>query len=291
MLKNMKKALSLTLVTAMVVTICPQGQLVNISAADNTPYCISEGRPVYVSSGKNEDYAVDGDTSTRWESDYKNKIEWMYVDLGAKADLDHVYLKWEAAYAKSYQIQFSNDEENWTTVYTKGNGSGSEETPEETVKPGAMAISVGSKKKKDNGTVSAGFSWSAVSGAVTYKIFVENNGQEEVATAPDGFTFDKDSRLDLNNEVKLLEGTHKYIVRAYNSKGEVITSGEVTISGDVTVEETTEAPTNSGETTPVVDDKEQTIDLTKIIDNKEGRQARYVRVLMTEKALPAYGYS
>ena len=45
----------------------------------------------------------------------------MYVDLGAKADLDHVYLKWEAAYAKSYQIQFSNDEENWTTVYTKGN--------------------------------------------------------------------------------------------------------------------------------------------------------------------------
>ena len=57
----------------------------------------------------------------------------MYVDLGAKADLDHVYLKWEAAYAKSYQIQFSNDEENWTTVYTKGNGSGSEETPEETV--------------------------------------------------------------------------------------------------------------------------------------------------------------
>ena len=291
MLKNMKKALSLTLVTAMVVTICPQGQLVNISAADNTPYCISEGRPVYVSSGKNEDYAVDGDTSTRWESDYKNKIEWMYVDLGAKADLDHVYLKWEAAYAKSYQIQFSNDEENWTTVYTKGNGSGSEETPEETVKPGAMAISVGRKKKNDNGTVSSSFSWSAVSGAVTYKIFVENNGQEEVATAPDGFTFDKDSRLDLNNEVKLLEGTHKYIVRAYNSKGEVITSGEVTISGDVTVEETTEAPTNSGETTPVVDDKEQTIDLAKIIDNKEGRQARYVRVLMTEKALPAYGYS
>ena len=46
----------------------------------------------------------------------------MYVDLGAKADLDHVYLKWEAAYAKSYQIQLSNDEENWTIVYTKGNG-------------------------------------------------------------------------------------------------------------------------------------------------------------------------
>lgn len=210
--------MSLTLVTAMVVTICPQGQLVNISAADNTPYCISEGRPVYVSSGKNEDYAVDGDTSTRWESDYKNKTEWMYVDLGAKADLDHVYLKWEAAYAKSYQIQLSNDEENWTTVYTKGNGSGSEETPEETVNPGAMAINIGKKQKNDNGTISSVLSWNAVSGAVTYKIYVENNGKEEVATAPDGFTFDKDSRLDLINNVRLLEGIHKYIVRAYNLK-------------------------------------------------------------------------
>ena len=112
----------------------------------------------------------------------------MYVDLGAKADLDHVYLKWEAAYAKSYQIQLSNDEENWTTVYTKGNGSGSEETPEETVKPGAIAINIGKKQKNDNGTISSVLSWSAVSGAVTYKIFVENNSQEEVATAPDGFT-------------------------------------------------------------------------------------------------------
>ena len=69
----------------------------------------------------------------------------------------------------------------------------------------------------------------------------------------------------------------------------LLQSGEVTVSGDYTVQETTKAPT--GETTPVVDEKEQTIDLTKVITNKEDRQARYVRILMTEKALPAYGYS
>ena len=40
-----------------------------------------------------------------------------------------------------------------------------------------------------------------------------------------------------------------------------------------------------------MDEKEQTIDLTKVITNKEDRQARYVRILMTEKALPDYGYS
>ena len=48
-----------------------------------------------------------------------------------------------------------------------------------------MAINIGKKQKNDNGTISSVLSWSAVSGAVTYKIFVENNGQEEVATAPD----------------------------------------------------------------------------------------------------------
>ena len=52
-----------------------------------------------------------------------------------------------------------------------------------------MAINVGKKQKNDTGTISSVLSWNAVSGAVTYKIYVENNGKEEVATAPDGFTF------------------------------------------------------------------------------------------------------
>ena len=136
-------------------------------------------------------------------------------------------------------------------------------TPEETVKPGAIAINIGKKQKNDNGTISSVLSWDAVSGAVTYKIYVENNGKEEIATAPDGFTFDKDSRLDLTNNVRLLEGIHKYIVRAYDSKGEVITSGEVTISGDFTEEETTtEAPTTAApaqeETTTATPVQEET---------------------------------
>lgn len=292
MFKKMRKAVSFALVVTLITTMCPMGQLVNTKADTDTSYCISEGRHVYVSSGSNEDYAVDGDISTRWESEYKNKTEWMYVDLGKTADIDYIYLKWEAAYAKSYQIQFSNDEENWTTLYAKGNESTSEETPEETAKPGAIAIKTSSKKLNSNGTVSTIFSWDAVSGAVTYKIFVENNDEEEVATAPDGYTFDKNSRLDLINEVKLLEGTHKYIVRAYDKDMNVITSGEITLSGDYNVEETTtKSSSQNDESNVITDEKEQTIDLTKILKDEKDRQARYVRIYMTEKALPAYGYS
>ena len=41
------------LTLAMVVTICPQGKLISIKAADaedNTPYNLSKGRPAYASS-------------------------------------------------------------------------------------------------------------------------------------------------------------------------------------------------------------------------------------------------
>lgn len=69
--KVIKKVISLILVSAMVITVCPQTKLVNISAAENNePYCISEGRPAYVSSGNNEEFAVDGDLMTRWQARY-----------------------------------------------------------------------------------------------------------------------------------------------------------------------------------------------------------------------------
>lgn len=129
MKKSIRKIISIFLVLAMVITICPQMQIFTVSAAEsNEPYCISAGRPVYVSSGKGEEYAVDGDFSTRWESGYDNTVEWMYVDLGKKTDLDHIYLEWENAYAKSYKIQISDDEENWRDVYSRGNTSEPEET-------------------------------------------------------------------------------------------------------------------------------------------------------------------
>lgn len=89
---------------------------------------LSYGRPVYASSQAGEssaaEYAVDNNTSTRWQAKQSDQNEWLYVDLGKEADIDQVYLYWEAAYAKKYQIQVSNDEDNWTTIYTKGQAKG-----------------------------------------------------------------------------------------------------------------------------------------------------------------------
>ena len=53
MSKVLKKITAIMLTLAMVVTICPQGKLISIKAADaedNTPYNLSKGRPAYASS-------------------------------------------------------------------------------------------------------------------------------------------------------------------------------------------------------------------------------------------------
>jgi hypothetical protein len=83
--------------------------------------------PVVISSQDgtlNAANAVDGNATTRWGSAEGVDPQWIYVDLGASYPINHVVLKWEAAYARSYQIQVSNNASTWTTVFTTTTGNG-----------------------------------------------------------------------------------------------------------------------------------------------------------------------
>jgi len=61
------------------------------------------------------DKAVDGDTATRWSSDYTAN-EWFVVDLGKLTQINTVKIIWERAYATKYKILVSEDNETWTNV-------------------------------------------------------------------------------------------------------------------------------------------------------------------------------
>ncbi|WP_405929807.1 discoidin domain-containing protein [Streptomyces griseus] len=67
--------------------------------------------------------AVDGSFDTRWASEWADQ-QWIQVDLGASASFDHVQLVWEAAYAKAYTIQTSDNGQDWNTVHTETAGNG-----------------------------------------------------------------------------------------------------------------------------------------------------------------------
>jgi hypothetical protein len=91
------------------------------------PGNLALGQPVTVSSTEapqvGGDSAVDGSTATRWSSQYADP-QWIYVDLGASYPINRVVLQWEAAYARAYQIQVSNDASTWTTVFSETSSNG-----------------------------------------------------------------------------------------------------------------------------------------------------------------------
>ena len=63
----------------------------------------------------NASKAVDGDLTTRWSSRFLDN-EWIAVDLGTCYLLNLVKLYWENAYATSFDIELSQDGEQYTCV-------------------------------------------------------------------------------------------------------------------------------------------------------------------------------
>ncbi len=282
MKKGTRKVLSFALILAMVVTMCPTGQLFNVSADDNTPYCISVGRPVYVSSGDNESNLVDGDMSTRWQADGDDKNEWLYVDLGKVADIHDVYMKFEAAYAKSYEIQFSDDEINWRTVYVKGKSAS--DTEEEETGPLPMTLTRSDFSKSGDATVTT-LSWSEVSGVSYYYIYLDDVEDNIQATAADGYPFGGNWGNRTSCEVMIHDGEHTYTVVAYDENDQELLRSSMIIDSTKIEEETT----TEEETGEVEDPTEQYITFDDLGESE--RQARYVKVIMTERELEAYGCS
>ncbi|WP_309049446.1 glycosyl hydrolase family 8 [Streptomyces sp.] len=89
---------------------------------------ISTGKPATASSieasGFEPGLSVDADTTTRWASAEGIDPQWLRIDLGSSHLISRVKLNWEAAYARTYRIQTSQDGASWTDVHTTSAGDG-----------------------------------------------------------------------------------------------------------------------------------------------------------------------
>ena len=93
---------------------------------------ISQGKPATASSTENAgtpaSAAVDGNTGTRWSSAFSDP-QWIQVDLGATANVTQVVLNWEAAFARSFQIQTAPAATGpFTTIFSTSTGAGGIQT-------------------------------------------------------------------------------------------------------------------------------------------------------------------
>ncbi|KKC30564.1 hypothetical protein CDSM653_00419 [Caldanaerobacter subterraneus subsp. pacificus DSM 12653] len=88
-------------------------------------------KPATASGNQNSELtpekAVDGAFYSRWAS-RKQDNEWWKVDLGSVVKVKGVTIWWERAYAKTYSIQVSTDDVNYTTVYSTTSGDGGVDT-------------------------------------------------------------------------------------------------------------------------------------------------------------------
>jgi beta-glucanase (GH16 family) len=87
---------------------------------------LSYHKPVEASSSRDDSdcrhcdpaKAVDLGPATRWATrDPSSTPGWIFVDLGAPADIRQVTLQWAAEYARTYEIQVSPDATSWTAIY------------------------------------------------------------------------------------------------------------------------------------------------------------------------------
>lgn len=119
------RARSAAVLTAL--TLCASALVVASAPGWAAETLLSQGKPATASSIEDAtltaDKAVDGNAGTRWASAEGVDPQWIRIDLGAVATVSRIRLNWEAAYAKSYRVEFSSDGSTWATKYTTAAGT------------------------------------------------------------------------------------------------------------------------------------------------------------------------
>ncbi|MBQ9339564.1 MAG: discoidin domain-containing protein [Paludibacteraceae bacterium] len=90
------------------------GSVSPVEVYDTNFALASNGASATSSSGVASN-AIDGNNGSRWESSAMDPQEFM-VDLGQARIFNTVQIRWEGAYAKTFDIDVSSDGETWTNV-------------------------------------------------------------------------------------------------------------------------------------------------------------------------------
>ena len=119
----------------------------DLTLADLTGYPeinLSSAKVIDISSEVNDsntgDKMIDGNYESRWESKSEDP-QYFTIDLGKSEEIGGIKIYWEAAAAKNYTIQTSNDNKNWTTVFVRTNGNGGQKNGDQNRNSGLESIS------------------------------------------------------------------------------------------------------------------------------------------------------
>jgi len=86
-----------------------------VSSFDITPDWAPEPDPMAT---------ADSSETTRWSSDYSAGEQWISFDLGKESVVSNMIIRWERAYATSYDISVSDDGKKWQTIHEEKSSQG-----------------------------------------------------------------------------------------------------------------------------------------------------------------------
>ena len=111
--------------TKSVKVVAPPMTGTNIAL--NRPTTASSAQASYGDCPCPASHATDGNTATRWAGDWSDP-QWIQVDLGSAKPIRTLQLVWDPAYAKSYEVQVSDDGNTWRPIHSTTTGDGDVDT-------------------------------------------------------------------------------------------------------------------------------------------------------------------
>ncbi|KXX69550.1 hypothetical protein AVL50_15885 [Flammeovirga sp. SJP92] len=205
--------------------------------SEGVPINLALNQPATASSGDGN-AAVDGDLGSRWESSHEDN-QWIYVDLGQRYDITQVVLNWEGAYGDTYDIEVSDDAQNWTVTFSQTEGVGGIEE--------ITLTGTGRFVRMNGFTRATGYGFSLYEFEVYGTLSDEQGPTVSNIRFIDGFAHDNPSSYTEGTELTLSDATRQnydfngwYLEDTYTTQVTVITeetTGDLTLYGKWTLSE------------------------------------------------------
>lgn len=124
-MREKTKIISQVMVLSLILVAILSYSIITTYAASNPNLAL--GKTATASSIETRSFpasnVTDGNLTTRWSAGTGDP-QWIVIDLGISKSISFARIFWESAYASAYQIQVSNDNVGWTTVWSTTAGIG-----------------------------------------------------------------------------------------------------------------------------------------------------------------------
>lgn len=110
------------LLLCTILPLCALIAMAQVPTIYDTNFALTaQGASATATSG-NAAQAIDGNSNSRWESEHGVDPQVWTLDMGQLRLFSRIQIEWEGAYAKTYSLEYSDNNETWTPLMEVSDG-------------------------------------------------------------------------------------------------------------------------------------------------------------------------